>query len=230
VNTRGDCKAERALIRALRAFTLIELLVVIALIAVLAAMLLPSLSRGKATARSIQCLNQLRQLGLAVRLYTDDNADVFPRSQHSAFANGLLPWERSVAPQLGSATTAWTNLLNGVYHCPSDRRTAPWSYGLSVYYELGPDDDYVGKPQTWRRTTQVPRAAATILFAENTSTADHIMPHFWQSATDASDVAQRRHGQRANHIFADGHAQALEFRVTYAPASHTDQWNPSLAQ
>jgi prepilin-type N-terminal cleavage/methylation domain-containing protein/prepilin-type processing-associated H-X9-DG protein len=216
--------------RALRAFTLIELLVVIAIIAVLAAMLLPALSRGKESARAIQCLSQMRQLGLAVRLYTDDNAEEFPRSQHSAFANGQIPWERSVAPQLGSTTTTWTNLLNGVYHCPSDRRTTPWSYGLSVYYELGPDDDYTGKPETWRRVTQVPRPASTILFAENTSSADHIMPHFWQSAADASDVAQRRHGQRANYIFADGHAQALEFRVTYAPANHTDQWNPSLAQ
>lgn len=225
-----DSRTERALNRALQAFTLIELLVVIAIIAVLAAMLLPTLSRGKESARAIQCLSQMRQLGLGVRLYTDDNADEYPRSQHSAFANGLLPWERSVAPQLGSTTTTWTNLLNGVYHCPSDRRTTPWSYGLNVYYELGPDDDYTGKPQTWRRVSQVLRPATTVLFAENTSTADHIMPHFWQSASDASDVAQRRHGQRANYIFADGHAQALQFRVTYAPANHTDQWNPSLAQ
>lgn len=230
MNVRPNHQPERAENRALRAFTLIELLVVIAIIAVLAAMLLPTLSRGKESARAIQCLSQMRQLGLAVRLYTDDNADEFPRSQHSAFANGQIPWERSVAPQLGATTTTWTNLFNGVYHCPSDRRTTPWSYGLSVYYELGPDDDYTGKPQTWRRVTQVPRPAATILFAENTSSADHIMPHFWQSAVDASDVAQRRHGQRANYIFADGHAQALEFHATYAPANHTDQWNPSLAQ
>ena len=230
MNSRTNHQPERTANRALRAFTLIELLVVIAIIAVLAAMLLPALSRGKESARAIQCLSQMRQLGLAVRLYADDNAEEFPRSQHSAFANGQIPWERSVAPQLGSTTTTWTNLLNGVYHCPSDRRTTPWSYGFSVYYELGPDDDYTGKPETWRRVTQVPRPAATILFAENTSSADHIMPHFWQSASDASDVAQRRHGQRANYILADGHAQALEFRVTYVPANHTDQWNPSLAQ
>ena len=145
---------ERTANRALRAFTLIELLVVIAIIAVLAAMLLPTLSRGKESARAIQCLSQMRQLGLAVRLYADDNSDEFPRSQHSAFANGQIPWERSVAPQLGSTTTTWTNLLNGVYHCPSDRRTTPWSYGLSVYYELGPEDDYTGKPETWRRVTK----------------------------------------------------------------------------
>ena len=85
-----------------------------------------------------------------------------------------------------------------------------------------------GKPETWRRFTQVPRPASTILFAENTSGADHIMPHFWLSASDASDVAKERHGRRANYNFADGHAQALEFRATYAPSN--DLWNPSLAK
>lgn len=210
-------------------FTLMELLVVIAIIAVLAALLLPALSRAKESARTTQCLNQMRQLGLAVCLYADDNDDAFPRSQHSAFANGQLPWERSIAPQLGLSTTAWTNLLSGVYHCPSDKRATPWSYGFNVYYELGPDDDYTGKPQTWRRGAQVPRPSATILFAENTSSADHLMAHFWFSPADTADLAARRHKDWANYTFADGHAGLMPLNRVFGPPQ-IDLWNPSLAQ
>ncbi len=211
-------------------FTLIELLVVIAIIALLAAMVLPALNRAKESARATQCLSNLRQLGLAVRLYADDNADEFPRSQHSAFANGLMPWERTIATLLGSSATLWTNLLTGVYHCPADRKPAPLSYGFNVYYELGPDDDYAGKPQTWRRATQLSKPAATILFAESASSADHIMPHFWATPADADeDLDARRHRQKANYAFADGHSQLLPFSRTYAPP-RVDLWNPSLAQ
>ena len=178
----------------------------------------------------MQCLNNFHQIGLAVRLYADENDDQFPRSQHSAFANNQLPWERAIASQLGLSTTAWTELLAGSYHCPSDQRPGALSYGMNVYFELGPDDDYVGKPQTWRKLSQVHHPVTTVFTAETSAGADHIMSGYWISVQDAmNDVASHRYRQKSNYSFVDSHAQLLPIMETFFPPN-LDWWNPILAR
>jgi prepilin-type N-terminal cleavage/methylation domain-containing protein/prepilin-type processing-associated H-X9-DG protein len=228
-------------------FTLIELLVVIAIIAILASLLLPALARAKGSAQAIQCLNQMRQISLATRCYADENDDLFPRSQHSAVANKQLPWERALAPFLGNhgGTTTWTNLLQNLYHCGDDKQSARLnsamnnnvepsahlSYGLNYYVELGDDDDYPGKPQTWRKLSQISKPSSTIIYTEVSIAADHVMPALgWLTTADAeNDVAWQRHKQKSNYAFVDGHAAARELRTTFDPAKQIDLWNPLLA-
>jgi prepilin-type N-terminal cleavage/methylation domain-containing protein/prepilin-type processing-associated H-X9-DG protein len=211
-------------------FTLIELLVVCAIIAILAAMLLPTLGSAKDSAKSAQCLSQMRQIGVATRLYADENGDQFPRSQHSAFANRQLVWERAIAPQLGGRGTdgaSLTNLMNRIYHCPADRLPAPrLSYGLNVYFELEAADGFA----PCHRMSQVRKPSATIAFTEVAAAIDHVMPYEWIAPADAADdVAATRHRWKSNFTFVDGHVQLLPLNRTYHPPS-LDLWNPALAQ
>jgi prepilin-type N-terminal cleavage/methylation domain-containing protein len=119
--------------RSSHGFTLIELLVVIAIIAILAGMLLPALGKAKAKAQGVECLGNLRQLGLSWNMYAQDNADQMPPNQLNGHTDprrtwvmGWMDYARPVADNTNRLNLERSHLWPyhqsfGVWHCPADR-------------------------------------------------------------------------------------------------------------
>jgi prepilin-type N-terminal cleavage/methylation domain-containing protein len=138
-------------------FTLIELLVVIAIIAILAAMLLPTLASAKAKAQRIQCMNQMRQLGLGFALFTVDNSDAFPPA---GFQNGSIEisWECWLNNYIGG-NAPLQDMTSGLFVTPNDptvmKAANAFGYAVAPKILICPADRFAKASWT---TTKLPFA------------------------------------------------------------------------
>ena len=199
-------------------FTLLELLLVVAIIGILAAMLLPAISRAKGRARRIECNSGMRQLNMALTMYADDNNDEFPARgrRGNTWIERLQPYY--VTPK--------------ILVCGSDGWFSDRSYiinGFNDWFELTLSAADYERYKSWQfprgmNSLGITMPSDTITFGEKLPNSRQIHMDFYQGM--GNDVEEIDHGKHndgqsksggANYSFADGSVRLLKYWGSLSP-------------
>ncbi len=214
------------------AFTLIELLVVIAIIAILAAMLLPALSKAKEKAKAIQCASNVRQLSVATQMYAMDNKENLPATGQGSQSNpnkDPYVWIPMIKPYIGNTDTNRDNTKGGVFNCPTlisiahqDIQVQGRSYAVSEKLDYG--NDKMTKPGG-RKMTEAKNPTHTVLLGDGARnealTGVYYRIECWAAIPGTGKgpnlepaVYPPLHNLKANVGFIDGHVEPLGTNIT----------------
>jgi len=212
-------------------FTLIELLVVMAILAVLSALLFPALRGGLEKARAASCLNQLRQISMAMTLYADEHDGMLPTQVGPGFQPPY--YTELLQPYIPSAQL-WLCPAIGKWKCPNTawrsgqyllRQSEGWGGGWPSY---GANDKHTIRQEHALALDQIPSPSSTYAFGEMLYLNWGRYPQYFlgcpiEYGTDSTSFDV--HDGGSNVAFLDGHAEKVaDQRMRQRPTREDDPW------